>query len=237
MKPRLSSLDGRLLTFAHRGGAAHAPENTIEAFELALTMGATGVETDSWLSADGHAVLVHDGSIGSRFRKRAIAELGRDDLPPPIPTMDELYDAVGPDVPISVDLKDPDAFDAVVAAARTAGGEAERNLWLCHPDRELLARWASQSEAKIILSTRLRSLERSPEHSAAELRELGIDGLNLFHQEWTGGLIALVHRFDRYALAWGLEHERQMAALIDVGIDAIYSDHVDRMAAVADQFM
>jgi len=49
-----------VITFAHRGGMAHAPENTLEAFTKGLALGASGLESDVWLSADGHAVLVHD---------------------------------------------------------------------------------------------------------------------------------------------------------------------------------
>ena len=47
--------------FAHRGARAHAPENTLAAFSLALEMGATALESDVWLTADGVAVLDHDG--------------------------------------------------------------------------------------------------------------------------------------------------------------------------------
>src|SRR6185436_7833703 len=46
--------------FAHRGARAHAPENTLDAFALALRLGATGLETDLWLTADGIPVLDHD---------------------------------------------------------------------------------------------------------------------------------------------------------------------------------
>ncbi|MDQ1372669.1 MAG: glycerophosphoryl diester phosphodiesterase, partial [Actinomycetota bacterium] len=47
--------------FAHRGARAHAPENTLEAFQLALKLGATGLESDVWLTHDGVPVLDHDG--------------------------------------------------------------------------------------------------------------------------------------------------------------------------------
>ena len=57
--------------FAHRGARAHAPENTIEAFALALRLGATGLESDVWLTADGEAVLDHDGSVGRSASDRS----------------------------------------------------------------------------------------------------------------------------------------------------------------------
>ena len=52
-------LDSAVL-FAHRGARAHAPEYPLEAFTLGLRLGATGLESDVWLTADGVAVLDHD---------------------------------------------------------------------------------------------------------------------------------------------------------------------------------
>lgn len=49
-----------MLLLAHRGHCARAVENTYEAFEQALALGADGIETDIRLSADGQAVLLHD---------------------------------------------------------------------------------------------------------------------------------------------------------------------------------
>ena len=68
------------LLFAHRGGRAHAPENTLEAFALALRLGATGLESDVWCSADGVPVLHHDGRSGQRVRRRTISTLTIQDL-------------------------------------------------------------------------------------------------------------------------------------------------------------
>jgi len=38
------------LIYGHRGASAYAPENTLEAFRLAMEMGADGVELDVHLS-------------------------------------------------------------------------------------------------------------------------------------------------------------------------------------------
>src|SRR3972149_8380299 len=51
------------ILFAHRGASAHAPENTLPAFELALDQGADGVELDAKLSADGQVVVIHDRTV------------------------------------------------------------------------------------------------------------------------------------------------------------------------------
>lgn len=47
----------------HRGASAYAPENTLEAFELAIKMGADGVELDVHLSRDGEIVVAHDERV------------------------------------------------------------------------------------------------------------------------------------------------------------------------------
>ena len=49
--------------FAHRGSSAHAPENTLAAFELALRQGADAIELDAKLTADKHVVVIHDPTV------------------------------------------------------------------------------------------------------------------------------------------------------------------------------
>lgn len=48
---------------AHRGASAYAPENTTASFDLALAMGAHGIETDLRATRDGIVVLVHDAAV------------------------------------------------------------------------------------------------------------------------------------------------------------------------------
>lgn len=49
---------------AHRGASADAPDNTAEAFALALQQHSDLLETDVRITADGVLVLEHDGSVG-----------------------------------------------------------------------------------------------------------------------------------------------------------------------------
>ena len=221
-------LDGPAVLFAHRGARAHAPENTLEAFTLAVRLGATGLESDVWLTADGHAVLDHDGVVGRAFRRRPISSVDRADLPAHIPTLEELYATVGAELDVSLDVKDPDAFDEVIAVARRH--RAEGRLWLCHPDVDALAGWRSATgAARLVNSTRLAGMTDGPERRAAQLRDLGIDAVNLHHAEWSAGLVALFHRFGRRCLGWDAQHVRIVTALLRAGIDGVFSDHVDRM--------
>jgi glycerophosphoryl diester phosphodiesterase len=130
--------------FAHRGARVNAPENTIEAFRVALTLGAPGLESDVWLTADGVAVLDHEGVVRSGVRRRTIAALERRQLPSHIPSLEDLYRECGVDFQLSLDVKDDAAASVVVAVAAAAGDDALARLWLCHPDWEELARWRSE---------------------------------------------------------------------------------------------
>jgi glycerophosphoryl diester phosphodiesterase len=228
MPTTYSPLSLPAILFAHRGARAHAPENTLEAFRLAVRLGATGLESDVWRTSDGVAVLDHDGVVGGMFRRRRIAEVERSALPEHIPSLGELYEACGSGLDLSLDVKDPAAFEAVVEAASFAG--ALPRLWLCHPDLEVLAGWREQSgTARLVHSTRVAAMDRGPELHAARLRELGVDAVNLHHSEWTAGSAALYHRFGRYCLGWDAQQPRMIVSLLDMGLDGIFSDHVDRM--------
>jgi glycerophosphoryl diester phosphodiesterase len=218
------------IAFAHRGARAHAPENTLEAFRLALRLGATGLESDVWLTADGVPVLVHDGRVGRGLRRRRVADVARAGLPASVPALTDLYAECGTGFELSLDVYDPAAAGVVVEVARGAGDGVPERLWLCHPDWEVLAGWRSEWEGvRLVNSTRLDELRQGPERRAAQLSEAGVDAVNLHHSDWTGGLTTLFHRFGRLAFAWGAQHERIVGGLARMGIDGVYGDHVDRL--------
>ena len=220
------------IAFAHRGARAHAPENTLEAFRLAMRLGATGLESDVWLTSDGEPVLDHDGVVKTAFRKRPIAEVKRSALPSHIPTLAELYEICGPDIALSLDVKDPEAYEATVAVARGVGGNASANLWLCDPRWErLAAQRSAYRDVKLIDSTRLKRLTDGLERHASRLYEAGIDGINMHHTDWTLGLTTLFHRFSLFAFGWDAQHERVLRSLQTMEIDALYSDDVELMMA------
>lgn len=221
------------IAFAHRGARAHARENTLDAFVLAVRLGATGLESDVWITADGEPVLDHDGIVKTVFRKRSIAEVNRADLPSHIPSLGELYDAVGTSFALSLDVKDPAAYDATVAVARAAGDAAVEGLWLCDPNWQRHRDHRSRfPDVKLVDSTRLKRLADGPERHAARLAEAGIDAINMHHTDWNLGLTTLFHRFDRATFGWDAQHERILQGLVTMEIDAVYCDNVEVMMSV-----
>jgi glycerophosphoryl diester phosphodiesterase len=220
------------ITFAHRGARAELPENTIPAFRRALEAGVAGLESDAWLAGDDEVVLVHDGTV----RLGAFGKVRVDRVPAQrlasqgVPRLSELYAELGDDYELSLDLKAPGVGTDVVAVAR-AHGDAAR-LWLCSPAlSELEALRADAPDVRLVHSQRRRRLADSLERHAARLAERGIDAMNMHHTEWTAGIVALFHRFDVRAFAWDTQEVRHLRAMLDIGIDAVYSDHPDRMVA------
>lgn len=105
--------------FAHRGASAHAPENTIAAFELALMQKADGIELDVKLTSDGHAVVIHDATVDrtteAKGRVRDLSLAALRDLSAgsffsenfqneKIPTLEEVFETLGKRTFINVEL-------------------------------------------------------------------------------------------------------------------------------------
>ena len=67
-----------IIGFAHRGMPGRAPDNSVEGYRLALAAGARALEGDVWVSADGQALLDHDGvaRAGRRSRFGSFADRG-----------------------------------------------------------------------------------------------------------------------------------------------------------------
>jgi len=121
---------GGLLAFAHRGGALEAPENTMKAFEYAVSLGYRYIETDAYATADGVLVSFHDDRLD-----RVTTATGKVEAQPysvlkgaliggnePIPLMEELLTR-WPDVRINIDPKHDAAVAPLIALIRRTGAE------------------------------------------------------------------------------------------------------------------
>lgn len=125
---------GKTLIFGHRGASAYAPMNTIPAFELALRQDADGIELDVHLSADGQLIVLHDFTVdhttdgSGPAKSMTLAKLktldagykfGEQFRGTRIPTLDEVFAAVGGKLLINVEIKseteDTDGVEQVTA--------------------------------------------------------------------------------------------------------------------------
>lgn len=106
--------------FAHRGASAHAPENTLTAFQLAINQNSDGIELDVMLTADSEIVVIHDTSIDrtttgkgqvkfmdlSTLRQfDAGSWFGPEFAGERIPTLNEVLELVGDQVIINIEIQ------------------------------------------------------------------------------------------------------------------------------------
>lgn len=114
---RWRALPGRPQIFGHRGVMARSLENTVESFQLARDQGADGVELDVRPCAGGQLVVFHDDDLrrlagrGERIDALSFEEVRavRLDGGRRIPTLDEVFETLGPDMRVNVELKAGDA--------------------------------------------------------------------------------------------------------------------------------
>jgi glycerophosphoryl diester phosphodiesterase len=122
------------LVYAHRGASAELPENTLEAFERAIFLGADAIETDVHVTRDGRLVLSHDptpartsqGRVARAIREASFAEVRSWDVGEGL-RMPSLEDALAafPAVPFNIDAKEdrPDVIPLLLRAIRAFGAE------------------------------------------------------------------------------------------------------------------
>lgn len=135
------------LVVAHRGASGHAPENTIEAFRLAVEQGADAIEVDVHLTADGQLAVVHDSTLErTTDRTHTVADVPLGELvgadagwtfPGPegdfpfrgkgltLPTLPEVLAWLPAGIGLAVEMKVPAAAEATVAALAGSAVRAE----------------------------------------------------------------------------------------------------------------
>jgi glycerophosphoryl diester phosphodiesterase len=244
----------RPLVFAHRGGSALAPENTLTAFGNGIALGADGIELDVHLSRDGVVVVHHDRtldrttSLRGDLALRTADELGRAD----IPTLAEVLRAHR-DVRAIVELKVNSAqmAAAVVDVVRAAdaiervciGSFGARVLRTVRSREPALATSAAREEVRWALywswivrgGGRAGGSTRSERGAFAERRAPArrkYDGFQV--PELAGSTRVVSRRFVDYAHArglgvqvWTVDTEADARRLIEWGVDGLITDRPD----------
>jgi glycerophosphoryl diester phosphodiesterase len=221
---------------AHRGAAAEAPENTRAAFDLAVELGAEALELDVRLAADGALAVIHDatldrttaasGPVRSRTR-RELEELG-------VPPLGEVLRA-HPGLPVTVDVKDPEATPAVVELVEELGRVGSTVLYV--EDGTRLASFRDYA------GPRATSTRQALRFAVAERWIPGLPGpsfpevIHMPLRRWglpvvSPGLVRAAHRHDREVQVWTVNGPSWLRRLADWGVDAIVTDDVRRAVGI-----
>jgi glycerophosphoryl diester phosphodiesterase len=236
---------------AHRGFSTDGLENTMVAFEAAVALGMTHVETDVHATRDGVLIAFHDleldrvtdghGGIADATwdQVRRVRVGGRE----PVPLLEDLLGA-WPHLRVNIDVKDWPAVTPLVDVLRRTGSvdrvcvasfddrrsAAVRRLigpgLATSPGRRGVARWRAASLAPPALARGARL--RWPQGTVALQVPAAAGPLPVV----TAGSVRAAHRSGLQVHVWTVNEAREMHRLLDLGVDGLITDRSDTLRDV-----
>lgn len=218
----------------HRGAAAYAPENTLASFREARRRGATWVEIDVKLTADGVAIVMHDDSLKRTTGiDRLVAATPRAQLPKDVPTFEEAiacFAELG--LGCNVEIKPCDGREVETARVTV---ETLRRCWPMSLPPPLLssfkaaslvaAREAAPEFARAIL------LGRIEENWRARAEEVGAQGVNTNGAKLTAPQAVAIRKAGYALSVYTIDDGDVAKALVGMGVDCIITDAPDVILA------
>jgi glycerophosphoryl diester phosphodiesterase len=215
-----------MMIFAHRGAAPNRRrENTLGAFRAALAAGCQ-LESDARVTKDGVAVLVHDAFLPRwpfvrLVRHRTAAQLAKHG----VPTITDVYEALGTDYELSIDLKVGDAAPLLIAAADRA--DATDRLWLVSDKLDLLRGLRATSQrVRLVHESRQARIGDRTAHSELLAAE-SINAQNTDVLGWQPASVEHSHACGVLAFGSLANDQKRFDRARDLGIDALYTDRLD----------
>jgi glycerophosphoryl diester phosphodiesterase len=253
------SSDGGFLTgpeprlFAHRGASAEAPENTLEAFELAWEEGAPYLEMDVRSSADGAVMVIHDASVSRTTGRRGRVEnMTFDDIRRldagyaftpdhgrtypyrgkgiTIPTLEEVFNAF-PEARLNIEIKPsrPGVEQAVLDVIRRYG--AEDRVFVAAHEHEMIERFRGLDGDVLTGFSKKEVREFLSRVKGKDFDGYRPLGVALQVPEYFGlrrvlspAFIDAAHRLECEVHVWTVNQPLQMKRLLGWGVDGIMTD-------------
>lgn len=209
------------------------------AFEHAVSVGYDYIETDVHLSSDGVLVAFHDADLEritgrpGTIADRTWAELAAIDLGgATIPRLDELFSAF-PDTKFNIDPKADEAVEALGDAIERF--EAVDRVGIGAFDDARIAALQQRFGPGLCTSP-------GPMELLAYLAEPGAPAFETHgclqipprfgEYELTADFVEQAHELDVQVHVWTINEAAEMHRLLDMGVDAIMTDHVELLKDV-----
>jgi glycerophosphoryl diester phosphodiesterase len=231
----------RPILLAHRGDLAHAPENTLPAFQQAIQKGADGVELDAKLTADGHVIVIHDSTVDrttdgkgrvASLTLEAIRKLDAGKWFDPkfsgtkVPLLEEVFETVGRDRLINIEVKNlltpRDGLVVKICELIKRHNNHSQILFSSfHPSNlKVAAQTLPEVPRGLLTMTGLLGLwSRSFGFMFGDYQALHPHISNVSHEQ-----ILRVHRLKRRVHVWTVNKPEEIAQLKEWGVDGIITD-------------
>ncbi len=244
--------------FAHRGGAAEAPENTLPAFQAAIDLGYRYLETDALVTRDGVLVAFHDDRLDRvSDRSEAIAELDFAEVASAdvgyrfsadgghthpyrgvglsVPRLEELF-MRWPQASLNIDPKSEACVEALVELIDRFDAWDRVCLGAVAGARRRRIAALSGGRACIAMTSNALALARISALAGA-MSSRGADCIQMSLADgptpiYTTRFVRAAHRAGLPVHAWTVNEKRAMEQLLDVGVDGIMTDRPKLLRAV-----
>ena len=238
--------------WAHRGASGYAPENTLDAFQKAVEMGADGIELDVQMTKDSELVVIHDETIDrvsngkgwvkdytyEELKKINFNKTHLEYTKEEIPTLEQVYRLIKPtNLTINVEMKTGNTFYP---------GMEDKVL-------ELTKKYDMMD--RIIVSSFNHYTIRSMKEKCPELKTgaLYADGIinavdyvadvvraDALHPGWTKifypNYLEDCRRRNILVHVWTINNEKDMRRCCEMGLDAIITNYPDVARKVVDEY-
>lgn len=220
-----------MIYFAHRGASGHAPENTLLAFETALSLGATWIELDVF-AVEKEIVVIHDRQLdrttngtgdltGKTITYLRSLDAGKGEK---IPFLREVLNTVAGKAGINIELK---GTNTAVPVASLIESYISRNIF--RKDQFLVSsfnRRELQCFSRLAPAIRTGlNLSGPPLHNAAFAKGLGIYSLHIHKNSVTKTFVEDAHRHGFKVFVFTINHAEALTALISIGVDGIFTNY------------
>ena len=232
----------KVMIQAHRGSSAYAPENTLPSFQLAVDMGADGIECDIHLSRDGHFIVCHDETVDrTSDGKGRISDMTLEQIKAldfgikfdekfagtPAPTLEEMLEVVKVMRVINIEIK---RFE------HEMGLDASLDLFYgILSAYGILSKTIVSSFDKLALK-RLKQLHPDVytcllydkmETPAAVAQALGCDAIHPYFGFLKKRTVTSAHDRGMKVNCWTADDPADIGHMIDIGCDGIISNRPD----------
>jgi glycerophosphoryl diester phosphodiesterase len=240
---------GAVLAFAHRGGAFHPEleglENTLTAFEHAVSLGYRYLETDVHATRDGVLLAFHDAVLDRvTSHTGSIAETRYDDLADvvvgerdQIPTLASLLERF-PDACFNIDIKSARAVEPLAALVRRTraydrvcvGSFSDRRM---RAFRRAVDRPVATAHGPMaVVSARFAPAALGTRLSRGSGRAFQVPARRGRVRVVTEEFVARAHAAGHPVHVWTVDEPAEMHALLDLGVDGLMTDRTDLLRAV-----
>ncbi len=240
---------------AHRGACSLAPENTLAAIQTAIALGVKFIEIDVRMTKDGEIILIHDESVSrttngkGAVNEHSLSEIKKLDAGSwfhesfkneRIPTLNEVLDIIDSNTTLIIEIKEDSRN-----MARMIGNIirivkknlSHQKIFLKSFDTRILDRIRKHlPEVPLIYVYGIRipflNFSIGSRVSFQDLFSLNVDYLQPHSLLLSEDFVREAQANGYKIIAWDVDGENKMKRMLEIGVDAIETDHPDLLQKI-----